>query len=120
MRLELRQLAPWVFGQGQLQRFTQDSPVMPDVWMAYGDADRDERLDLLLEPHREAGAGRAGARARSSSPITAARPVMQLAYNQSHVAAALTFEELVRGVLPMSRWWRDYLWPRAPTTWPRC
>ena len=56
MRLELRQLAPWVFGQGQLRRYTQDSPVMPDVWMAYGDADRDDRLDLLLEPHREAGA----------------------------------------------------------------
>ena len=36
---------------------------------------------------------------------------MRLAYNQSHVAAALTFEELVTGVLPLSRWWRDYLWP---------
>ena len=38
---------------------------------------------------------------------------MQLAYNQSHVAAELTFEELVRGVLPMSHWWREYLWPRG-------
>ena len=68
MRLELKQLAPWVFGQGQLRRYTQDSPVMPDVWMAYGDADREERLDLLLEPHREAGAAAlalgAAARAR--------------------------------------------------------
>jgi hypothetical protein len=111
VRLELKQLAPWVFGQGQLRRYTQDSPVMPDVWMAYGDADRDERLDLLLEPHREAGAA-ALALALQLNPITASRPVMKLAYNQSHVAAALTFEELVRGVLPMSRWWRDYLWPR--------
>jgi serine protease AprX len=111
MRLELRQLAPWVFGQGQLRRYTQDSPVMPDVWMAYGDADRDDRLDLLLEPHREAGAA-ALALALQLSRLTAARPDMQLAYNQSHVAAELTFEELVRGVLPMSRWWRDYLWPR--------
>ena len=45
---------------------------------------------------------------------------MQLAYNQSHVAAELTFEELVRGVLPMSRWWRDYLWPRGADDVARC
>ena len=55
MRLELRQLAPWVFGLGQLRRYTQDSPVMPDVWMAFG-READKQLDLLLEPHREAGA----------------------------------------------------------------
>ena len=110
MRLELKQLAPWVFGQGQLRRYTQDSPVMPDVWMAYGDADREARIDLLLEPHREAGAA-ALALALQLNKLTAARPDMQLAYNQSHVAAELTFEELVRGALPMSRWWREELWP---------
>jgi serine protease AprX len=111
VKLELRQLAPWVFGLGQLRRYTQDSPVMPDVWMAFG-RDPDDRLDLLLEPHREAGAA-ALALALQQTPLTAERPVMRLAYNQSHVAAALTFEELVTGVLPLSRWWRDYLWPRG-------
>jgi serine protease AprX len=109
VRLELRQLAPWIFGSGQLQRFTQDSPVMPDVWMAYG-RDPDKRLDLLLEPHREAGAG-ALALALQEAPTTAERPVLRLAYNQSHVAAALEFGELVRGVLPLSNWWKTYLWP---------
>ena len=111
MRLELRQLAPWVFGLGQLRRYTQDSPVMPDVWMAFG-RDPDARHDLLLEPHRDAGAA-ALALALQTTPLTAERPVMRLAYNQSHVAAALTFEELVTGVLPLSGWWRDYLWPRG-------
>ncbi len=111
MKLELRQLAPWVFGLGQLRRYTQDSPVMPDVWIAFG-RDPDKRLDLLLEPHREAGAA-ALALALQQTPLTAERPVMGLAYNQSHVAAALTFEELVTGVLPLSGWWRDYLWPRG-------
>jgi serine protease AprX len=110
VRLELKQLAPWVFGMGQLRRYTQDSPVMPDVWMAYG-ADPDHRLDLLLEPHRDAGA--AGlALALQLTEETAEKPVMELAYNQSHVAAALSFHELVRGALPLSRWWRDHLWPR--------
>ena len=40
---------------------------------------------------------------------------MGLAYNQSHVAAKLTFEELVRGALPLSRWWKHHLWPRGTT-----
>jgi hypothetical protein len=109
VRLELRQLAPWVFGLGQLRRYTQDSPVMPDVWTAFGQAP-DARLDLLLEPHREAGAATL-ALALQRTPMTAERPVMKLAYNQSHVAAKLTFHELVCGVLPLSGWWRDYLWP---------
>jgi subtilisin family serine protease len=103
------ELAPWVFGLQQLRRYTQDSPVMPDVWLAFGE-EPDGRLDLLLEPHREAGAA-ALALALQQTPMTAERPVMRLAYNQSHVAAQLTFHELVCGVLPLSRWWRDYLWP---------
>jgi serine protease AprX len=107
--LDLEQLAPWVFGVQQMRRYTQDSPVMPDVWLAYGKHPT-ARVDLLLEPHREAGAA-ALALALQQTPMTAERPVMRLAYNQSHVAAKLTFEELVCGVLPLSRWWRDYLWP---------
>ena len=112
MKLELAQLAPWVFGTGQLRRYTQDSPVMPDVWLAYGEGEPDERVDLLLEPNREAGAA-ALAAALQAAPTTADRPVMRLAYNQSHVAAALTFKELICGALPLSRWWRDTLWPRS-------
>ena len=113
MRLELRQLAPWVFGSGQLQRFTQDSPVMPDVWMAYG-RDPEERLDLLLAPHRRANAGQL-ARALKIVPETASRSEMELAYNQAYVAARLTFEEMVKGALPLSQWWREYLWPAGAT-----
>ena len=113
MRLELGQLAPWVFGLGQLRRYTQDSPVMPDVWTAFGE-DPDGRLDLLLEPHRDAGAA-ALALALNDTKLTPEKPVMKLAYNQSHVAAALTFGELVCGVLPLSKWWKQYLWPPETT-----
>jgi serine protease AprX len=108
--LEKDQLAPWVFGTGQLRRYTQDSPVMPDVWIAYGEGPADARVDLLLEPNRDVGAAGLAA-VLLEAPETAERPVMKLAYNQSHVAAELTFEELVRGALPLSRWWRDNLWP---------
>ena len=113
MTLPPRRLAPWVFGLGQLRRYTQDSPVMPDVWMAYGAAPGDP-LDLLLEPHRDAGA--AGlAVALEAAKKTPDRLSMGLAYNQSHVAARLTFEDLLRGALPLSRWWKQHLWPRGTT-----
>ena len=36
---------------------------------------------------------------------------IELAYNQSHVAARLTFEQMLRSVLPLSEWWQEYLWP---------
>jgi hypothetical protein len=113
VRLELKQLAPWIFGSGQLQRFTQDSPVMPDVWMAYG-RDPEQRLDLLLAPHRRANAGQL-ARALKVMRETATRSDMELAYNQAYVAAQLTFREMVRGALPLSQWWQEYLWPAGTT-----
>ena len=113
MKLELHELRAWVFGVDQLRRYTQDSPVMPDVWTAFGEQPGG-RLDLLLEPHREAGPA-ALAQALQETPLTADRPVMELAYNQSHVAAKLTFGELVRGVLPLSNWWKSSLWPPETT-----
>lgn len=39
-----------MYGRGPAKRFTQDSPVMPDVWLAYGECPT-ERIDLLLTPH---------------------------------------------------------------------
>ena len=68
-------------------------------------------LDLLLEPHRDAGAAALALALQHDAADRRRGRSMRLAYNQSHVAAELTFEELVRGVLPLSRWWRDYLWP---------
>ena len=95
-------------------RFTQDSPVMPDVWIAYGL--RGGALDLLLTPHWQTGSvGLAGAlharlgggprRVDGADPARAAA----IAVTQSTIAASLTLEELVRAALPLSRWWHEYL-----------
>lgn len=95
-------------------RFTQDSPVMPDVWIAYGL--RGGALDLLLTPHWQSGSvalagalhGQLGAgprRADGSDPVRAAA----IAMTQGTIAASLTLEELVRAALPLSRWWHAYL-----------
>jgi subtilisin family serine protease len=89
------------------RRFTQNSPVLPDVWIAYG-LHPGEPQDLLLTPHvecapadlarklRERLSGEAKARART-------------AFNQTTVAATLSFGDLIRQVLPMSAWWHGYV-----------
>ena len=127
-----------MFGTGRVRRFTQDSPVLPDVWIEYakGPDEEEERLTgpagtkdpfpsvkLLLTPWRESFAGDVHLalrqriaserktsqwRALGHDPKAPARII----YNQSTVAATLYFEDLVRAVLPMTGWWHqlDELW----------
>lgn len=112
MKLEFKNLGPWIFGTEQLKRFTQDSPVMPDVWLQYG-AEPTGTLDLLLEPHADSTTGElARAVLEADHSPTAPAPI-ELAYNGSHVAARLTFEQMLRSVLPLSEWWQEQLWPHG-------
>ncbi len=99
-----------LFGSGHVRRFTQDSPVLPDVWIEYATdpAKKQEQvtrryangaLDLLLSPFREARTGEIRDELRQRVPAG------RIVYNQSTVLARLTFEDLVRGVIPMTDWW---------------
>lgn len=110
MKLDFQNLGPWIFGTEQLKRFTQDSPIMPDVWLQYG-REPSAAIDLLLEPHAESSTAEL-ARAVLRADHSAADPApLQLAYNASHVAVRLTFHELLRSVLALSQWWQQHLWP---------
>ena len=88
---------------------------MPDVWLEYG-REPNAELDLLLEPF--AGSTTAElAKAVLDADHTPTRPQpIELAYNQSHVAVKLTFEEMLRSVLPLSNWWQERLWPAGTTS----
>ncbi|MGD9721711.1 MAG: S8 family peptidase [Pirellulales bacterium] len=114
-----------LYGEGALQRFTQDSPVLPEVWMEYARAP-DTRQDLLLTPFQSA-------KQQSQSPTDLATELRErlkadqnikvrgfrhspddenddtprLAYNHTTVVLRLYFDELVRIVLPISSWWRE-------------
>ncbi|MGH2901699.1 MAG: S8 family peptidase, partial [Solirubrobacteraceae bacterium] len=110
MKLEFKNLGPWIFGTEQLKRFTQDSPVMPDVWLQYG-REPNAAIDLLLEPHAEATNAELAEWVIKSDHSPKDPAPIALAYNQSHVAVALRFEELLRSVLPLSQWWQQHLWP---------
>jgi serine protease AprX len=122
-----------MFGSGRVRRFTQDSPVLPDVWLEYAidpsnfrqrltrsTSDKDPRpaVNLLLTPFRGSPVGEVQKKLRDRIEATRKNaawkvPVahdpkanQRIIYNQSTVAATLYFEDLVRAVIPMTDWWK--------------
>lgn len=93
------------------RRFTQDFPILPDVWFAFaeensGELDPSGRLPLLLTPHNRSSAaslGRALRRRAEGETPAAGKP--RILYNESVALAGLSFRELLRIALPLSEWW---------------
>ena len=109
-----------LFGGGDDRRFTQDTPVLPEVWIAYA-TEPLRAHDLIMIPHRDATAGgvafelrarlaafHEGERKARTARGLAARPRgrARLVHLPGTVAAALELDELVRLVLPATGWWR--------------
>jgi serine protease AprX len=122
-----------MFGSGRVRRFTQDSPVLPDVWLDYAGVAGDEAdllqvrapqfpfppVKLLLTPFRENAAGdvrtalverleKMKSRGDIAGLFGRSGHSPRVAYNVTTVAATLHFEELVRVVLPMTDWWAQH------------
>jgi serine protease AprX len=124
-----------VFGMFDQERYTQDSPVLFDVYSRYG-CGGGEPLDLLLTPDWSRKPSELAVRLRGSFGIppvdsehdgessveidsterSALEERLLIAFNQSVVAVELTFRELVRHVLPLSWWWNERLVPIRGTT----
>ncbi len=109
-----------IYGHAGVRRFTQDSPVLPDVWFQFGE-NPGARVDLLLNPHFEASPGvvaqaveerlAAEQKLNKTSPfICDDNGSSDIAYNQSTVVVRLCFHELIRVVLPLTPWWTKYVW----------
>lgn len=123
MRVDPQQFEKAIFLGRGVERFTQDSPILPDVWAEYGQRPT-ERIDLLLNPYKDVSPGRLcdilikrlGVMTKGWRwyPMPA-REFMkgigrEAAVNQSTVVIRLYFNELVCVVLPMTRWWNEYVW----------
>ncbi len=133
-KLDRQLMEQLMLGTGRVRRFTQDTPILPDVWLEYarGRDDEDERqtrtpetadtddpfppIKLLLTPLREKSSGTVAQELRRRLREDRATkewrafghdPDKQprVVYNQSTVAATLYFEDLIRVVLPMTSWW---------------
>ncbi len=107
----------------QQRRFTQDFPILPDVWIEYG-KEPAARVEVLLSPHNESDAATVARGLRERLQLhAAARPdgrepapdpaAQRVLYNESVVLASLTFGELLRGALPMTSWWQRTVVPTA-------
>jgi len=111
----------------QQRRFTQDFPILPDVWIEYGQAP-DRRVEVLLTPHNESdaptmaralrerleadqkrGAARGAKKAKTAAPSAGGRA--RVLFNESVVLASLTFRELLRDALPLTIWWQRVVAP---------
>jgi serine protease AprX len=122
-KLDRKLMEQLMFGTGTARRFTQDSPILPDVWLQYMNEAADEgssepypAVKLLLTPFRESGAGEVrralhdrllADRSKESWRQFGHDPerLPRVIYNQTTVAATIYFEDLVRVVLPMTEWW---------------
>lgn len=94
-----------LFGMGERQRFTQDTPILPEVWYAYAAAP-DARHDLLITPLNTDSANRLLREmldAHGDDTLVEAVP----AALRGFVAMRLTFEEFCRLILPRTQWAKD-------------
>jgi serine protease AprX len=102
MVLTSGELQDLIYGAGPGRRFTQDSPVMPDVWLAYGQTTGP--VDLLLTPHTGTTPAALAAELQARLSNSA-----RVAHSDTYVVAKLSFEELISQALPLTRWWHDQI-----------
>ena len=113
------QMEQLIFGGTDNRRFTQDSPVLPEVWLKYALHPHKPR-DLILIPARSSNAGAFAkelnerlAAYRADVPKPLAIEALdgrgkraRIAHLPGVVAARLYFDEFLRLVLPATPWWR--------------
>ncbi len=106
-----RQFRHLVYEGPDGDRFTQDSPIMPDVWFAFAE-DPGARVDLLIEPYRGEPPGRVATELRqglSAGSTTDAAFAAEIAFEESMVAARLTLREILLHALPLTPWWAEHV-----------
>lgn len=97
-----------LYGTGNVRRFTQDSPVLPDVWLAYLEQP-DAAVDLLIEPWLEtAPAGVAKALSQSLAGDGASSET-RVTSNRTTVIATLTLKQVIENLLPITGWYQTEL-----------
>ena len=88
------------------RRQLQDSPILGDVWIKFAEQPS-ARLHLLITPYKETPAGTVAEIIDDYTAAAAPEADHTIAYLQGIVAATLTFEEVLRYVVPMTSWWCD-------------
>jgi serine protease AprX len=86
------------------RRFTQDTPILADVWLALAElGEAKGRVDVLINPHNKVGVG--GVLRAIQGRLS--QPDNQIAYNESHVVVKVDLQEILTVLLPQSSWWQS-------------
>jgi serine protease AprX len=93
-----------LLGPADDRRQLQDSPILGDVWVAFGKAP-EKRCDLLISPCMTQHAGKIAAEIEAG--LGSKENDAEIAYLQGLVAARLSFEEVIAVVVPKTKWWID-------------
>jgi len=101
----LREIILKMFGH---PRFTQDSPVLPDVWLEFAGHSKHDRVDLIITPRNGKAPGPIANFLRAVR-VGKGTGSPRIATNRNSVTARLTFEDLVTCVMPMTDWWGGVL-----------
>lgn len=96
-----------LYGLGRRPRFTQDSPIRPDTWIAFGENPA-ARVPLLLEPHARSTPAELYRALRDAIDDPAVLGPMRLTYNQSVVIGDFTVTELLLHILPWTPWYGEW------------
>lgn len=108
-------------GYSNSPRFTQDSPIYPDVWLEYF-INRKKlntyRADLILIPHNKSSAANLFSILREQLNRYNKNENLpyRMASNGETVAACLTLGELLHVALPFTNWYQKYLWKNNTPT----
>src|SRR5687768_7275432 len=118
MKIDARVLEEIIFKRfDNALRFTQDSPVYPDVWLEYFNNAKlinEYRTDLILTPHRKYTAGelfKVVAERLETDSLKVSNNQRDIASNGKTVVARLTLAELMRIVLPLTNCYYKVLTP---------
>jgi serine protease AprX len=88
------------------RRQLQDSPILGDVWVAFGRRPG-ERIDLLITPYRGMHSGSIAGQIEDElgGDDPNVEDQANIAFLQGCIAARLTFRELTSVVMPKTNWW---------------
>jgi serine protease AprX len=108
-----------LLGSTEDRRQLQDSPILGDVWLAFGKSPSG-RLDLLISPYMTQHAGevanavRKGLAKKYKNATNEKNKDADIAYLQGLVAAKLSFQDALDVVVPNTKWWIDKWVEKTP------
>jgi subtilisin family serine protease len=112
--LEDSKLLDLIYGGDGARRYTQDSPVMADVWLEFFHKP-DTPADLLLTPFTETtAADLSDALRHRLEQDPSSQHEVQMAYTETYVVARLSLRELLWAALPLSSWWLESVLGKKP------